>query len=521
MLNRFKLNNFKAWREADLALGRVTGFFGPNSAGKSSLLQFLLLLKQTKNATDRGLVLDFGGRESLANLGTFEDVIHRHDRRRPMDWLLDWTLAEKTGDLPEGDKLKIECSVGWRNERLSAKRMAYEHDGDGVYSLQSSKQVFKLVPKGKKELLKRLGRPSLPSPPVKMHLFPDQLKNSYQNAEFLGDFELAYENLMDSIYYLGPLREYPQREYHWGGASPSDVGRRGEFAMDAVLAATRDDNGKRRLQPKGPGVPLQPFQKIIAHWLKELAMINDFSLKEISPGTNLYRAMIKTTPRAVPTPLTDVGFGVSQVLPVLVLLYYVPEGATVLMEQPEIHLHPAVQSGLADVMLNVAKVRNLQIVVESHSEHLMRRLQRRVAEGKESPEDVKLYFVKSKEGIAYAEDLRLNEWGEIENWPPSFFGDELGEVSAIAEASLTRKMKRQSAAPTTKVRRRAEASTSRGQGGVKVDVDVAALSEEYLSGVSMQKLAKKFQISTPTVRRRLVDAGVKIKPPGKPSRSNS
>ena len=130
----------------------------------------------------------------------------------------------------------------------------------------------------------------------------------------------------------------------------------------------------------------------------------------------------------------------SQVLPVLVLLYYVPEGSTVLMEQPEIHLHPAVQSGLADVMLNVAAVRNVQIVVESHSEHLMRRLQRRVAEQKISSEDVKLYFVSSNRGKAQVSDLLLNEWGEIENWPENFFGDEMGEIAAISEASLKRRM---------------------------------------------------------------------------------
>ena len=87
------------------------------------------------------------------------------------------------------------------------------------------------------------------------------------------------------------------------------------------------------------------------------------------------------------------GSGVSQILPALVLLYYIPEGSTVLMEQPEIHLHPSVQSDLADIMLNVAKNRNVQIIVESHSEHLMRRLQRRVAEEEASVEDVKLYFV--------------------------------------------------------------------------------------------------------------------------------
>ena len=69
MLKRLQLTNFKAWREADLQFGKVTGFFGTNSAGKSSLLQLLLLLKQTKNATDRGLVLDFGGPSDFREFG--------------------------------------------------------------------------------------------------------------------------------------------------------------------------------------------------------------------------------------------------------------------------------------------------------------------------------------------------------------------------------------------------------------------------------------------------------------------
>ena len=112
------------------------------------------------------------------------------------------------------------------------------------------------------------------------------------------------------------------------------------------------------------------------------------------------------------------------------------------MEQPEIHLHPSVQSGLADVMLTVAKTRNVQIIVESHSEHLMRRLQRRVAEEKASAEEVKLYFISMSGRGAQHSDLTLNEWGEIENWPDNFFGDEMGEVTAIAKASLRRKLER-------------------------------------------------------------------------------
>lgn len=94
MLSRVKLENFKAWREADLNLGKVTGFFCSNSAGKSSLLQFLLLLKQTRNATDRGIVLDFGGPADMVNLGTFTEVVHGHDDEARIRWLLEWTLPK-------------------------------------------------------------------------------------------------------------------------------------------------------------------------------------------------------------------------------------------------------------------------------------------------------------------------------------------------------------------------------------------------------------------------------------------
>ena len=92
-------------------------------------------------------------------------------------------------------------------------------------------------------------------------------------------------------------------------------------------------------------------------------------------------------------------------------------------------------------MLNVAQARNVQVIVESHSEHLMRRLQRRVAEEEATSEDVKLYFVSTDRGVAHVFDLDLNEWGEIKNWPANFFGDEMGEIAAISKASLSRRMR--------------------------------------------------------------------------------
>lgn len=134
MLTRLRFRNFKAWREADLRFGQVTGLFGTNSAGKSSLLQLLLLLKQTRNATDRGLVLDLGGPGDMVNLGTFADIVHGHDERQRIDWVVDWTLPRplKISDpeeaparvLLEGNCLQARCAVGMRQASLWPHEMS-------------------------------------------------------------------------------------------------------------------------------------------------------------------------------------------------------------------------------------------------------------------------------------------------------------------------------------------------------------------------------------------------------------
>lgn len=112
-------------------------------------------------------------------------------------------------------------------------------------------------------------------------MFPSEAKSYYQNSGFLGDFELAYENLMDSVYYLGPLREHPRREYHWAGAIPEDVGQRGERTMDAMLAATV----RRETRSLGYKMRRRPFQEMIAYWLHELGLIREFEIKEIARVT--------------------------------------------------------------------------------------------------------------------------------------------------------------------------------------------------------------------------------------------
>lgn len=246
-----------------------------------------------------------------------------------------------------------------------------------------------------------------------------------------------YEKLLDSIFYLGPLRDYPQREYTWSGGNPYGVGARGELTINAILAAS--EKGKAYQVEKGSRKC--SFQEIVAMRLKEMGLIHSFSVAEVAKGSNIYQAKVSVDKGSPKVLLTDVGFGVSQVLPVIVLLNHVPKGSTVILEQPEIHLHPKVQSGLADAITDIAETRDLQVIVESHSEHLLRRFQRRVAEEAIPADLVKLYFVSQESGEARLTDIGLNEYGEIENWPEHFFGDEMEEIAATRKAAIKRKMK--------------------------------------------------------------------------------
>ena len=139
-----------------------------------------------------------------------------------------------------------------------------------------------------------------------------------------------------------------------------------------------------------------------------------------------------------------VGFGVSQVLPVIVEALYVPRRSTVIFEQPEIHLHPRVQADLADLFVDAIRAREnglprqCQFIVESHSEHFLRRLQRRIAEKDLSADDAALYFVDTGGAGARIEALEVDPFGNIRNWPEGFFGDEMTDLVARSEAQARR-----------------------------------------------------------------------------------
>jgi len=110
-----------------------------------------------------------------------------------------------------------------------------------------------------------------------------------------------------------------------------------------------------------------------------------------------------------------------------------------MLEQPEIHLHPAVQAGLADVFVDAVKSRKVQIIIESHSEHLLRRLQRCIAEDRLKQDGTALYFCDARNGSSELTELDVDLYGNIHNWPKDFFGNEMEDIAATAAAALRRR----------------------------------------------------------------------------------
>lgn len=425
MITHIRVQNFKSWQDSGaVKLAPLTGFFGTNSSGKSSLLQMLLLLKQTVGKNE---ILFFGDEKSLVNLGNFQEVIHGH---------------ELGNELYLGMSCKLSHSVSYHLTTMLWQMLSFTFDtvireinGNQVikdFRYKSLSSVGEIVWEDNNLLVSN--RNSIPIRVQNCYGLPSSENSDV--PEVLTRFTSVFEELFSHVYYLGPVRVHPKRYYHWEGNHPEDTGRSGDKAIDALLSARVDKLTVRREEEK------IPIEDRISEWLREMDLAYSFILERTgSRSEKNYDVRIQMNGSGTKVTLADMGYGLSQFLPVLVLCYYAPEGSTLILEQPGIHLHPKVQSQLADLLIEVVTERNLQILIESHSEHLLNRLQRRVAEEKIGADQTALYFCRNDEGISEIERLKMDEFGNITNWPENFFGDEMGDLFAMTKAQRRRQKK--------------------------------------------------------------------------------
>ncbi len=463
MITSLRIQNFKCWKDTGpLNLKPITIFFGTNSSGKSSIGQFLMLLKQTAESSDRKAVFYPGGKNSAVQLGSYQEMVYRRDPKNKIKFEYQWSLPEvlKFKD-PVSDKeffghaLRFNAEVGLGLNENNPHTLVLNHlkydltEGDqstltiGMERIEDTDSAYK-VEATDYVLKHKQGRAWCPGAPVRFYGFPDEVVAYHQNADFVQSLNLSHETLFHSISYLGPLRTKTERLYSWTGNEPESVGITGENTVAALLAARNRKIGIVKSGKKNAS-QARPFQEIIALELKEMGLIDGFKVSPISEQRQEYEVKVLTKGSRDWVDLPDIGFGISQILPVLVQCFYAPAGSIILMEQPEIHLHPKAQSALADVMIDVinakenGKDRNIQLIIETHSEHFLRRLQRRIAEDTISQDKISAHFADIVKTPAKLEPLQIDIFGNILNWPENFFGDEMGDITKQAKAAMKKR----------------------------------------------------------------------------------
>ncbi|MDI6905257.1 MAG: DUF3696 domain-containing protein [Candidatus Bathyarchaeia archaeon] len=138
------------------------------------------------------------------------------------------------------------------------------------------------------------------------------------------------------------------------------------------------------------------------------------------------------------TNIVDVGFGANTLLPIIAQCFYAPIGSMVMIEQPEVYMHPKMQAMLADLFLDVISYGN-QLIIETHSEHLLLRLQRRIAEGKAKPEDIAIYYFEGTEEGTKETKMEFDETGRFkEPLPEGFFEEGFYEAMEHLRAMISK-----------------------------------------------------------------------------------
>ncbi|KPL81980.1 AAA family ATPase [Herpetosiphon geysericola] len=444
MITNLRFQHFKSWNDTgELRFAPLTGFFGSNSSGKTAILRFLLMLKQTVDSNDRQLFLELNG--AYAELGSFEEVIFNNDINSELSFQMGLDFVQKNNnffhimmlfvrlgsELSLVNQINIKSSLIFDKNSIMLNKLLYTFgfpNGElGSFSFEKNTDDDKYI---YRSWLMESDRNTpevkdIVLPKSKFYHFPYELLDKIPDLFAIYELPQIFEEQFRDIQYLGPIRHDPQRFYQWTGENRS-LGNRGEHAVLVLLADQKRD-------------PEARLAKKVAIWLKQLGLIADFRLHQIAPNVDLHEVRVKIKPNAAEVLLTDVGFGVAQILPVLVLCASAKPGSTIILEQPEIHLHPAVQSNLADILIETIK-RGVQIVLESHSEHLLHRLQRRIAEEVLSNTDTALYFCDMDDtGTSHAVPLDVDQYGNIRNWPKDFFGDEMADLAALSRETIRRK----------------------------------------------------------------------------------
>ncbi len=496
MLENISLENFKGFKNLEnLKVKPITILCGTNSCGKSSILQSILLLKQTLESQNPNQILLLNGR--FVHLGSFENIIFEKNTDNRLCFELNFQLtkddqraASRTNSVPlrllladlfprgsqpqnhdiilsakivlrtsknksrnknhiktitveqfqfnlEGlgsDKQKIpgpsidvkiddndSYTIIWKNLRNRVHREDLNNEGEVVSAKIKFTSLFSIVP-------------------VEMGSDSERIRNFSDVSFSIYRINSLLQAIFTSYSYIGPLREEPYRRYIYENEI-IEIGIKGENAAYIYLnEQNKPVYNHYFYDEKSNTFKLKKESNLsdaVQEWL-ELMNIKGFKSELINEI--VYLNLNSSSASKTSVSIADVGFGVSQIFPIILEGLRMPHRNTLLLEQPEIHLHPNLQMQLADYFIALAKS-GKKVIVETHSDHIINRLVRRIVEDESDilKNLIGIYFISATDSGSVFEEICINENFGITNWPSDFFDQAALEQENILKAGLRKR----------------------------------------------------------------------------------
>lgn len=364
MLEQIDLHHFKCFERLSLPVKPLTLLTGTNASGKSSVLQALVLLQQTMREQEWSKHLILNGKS--LRLGTVADVVDKVNGRRDIgirvtdaEGPVSWQFS---GDREDMTMVLESCDVeGVQGGVTAAYRHLLPHR-DGVPLRNMAERISGLT---------------------------------YITAERVGPREIYALRDRQSASVVGPSGNYAASVLHWG---------RDEPVLDALCLDTAPNRRLRQVEAR-----MRLFFPGFGMDLSQVPQSNSVMLGlRTADDTGFHRPI-------------HVGFGLTQVFPIVVAALSAKPGDILLIENPEVHLHPAGQVAMGQFLSRVAMA-GVQVILESHSDHVLNGVRRSVKRECLRASDVAIHFFRARSSDhAQVESPQIDEQGNIDHWPDGFF----------------------------------------------------------------------------------------------------
>ncbi len=407
-IDKVYIENFKGigtgiW----LPIKPITVFVGANSSGKSSCIHALSCLSQTLKVPNNSMPLVLDDEYANVHLGRFIEVIHTKSYQDvitlgvSIDKKVPYVVVNEEGE-PKNRKgsidavYKFKCSQRTQDIRIESANIRIS---DIHYTIKWAASGYTITNKNtSKKVTLELGAGFLFDPE---NMFRRVSKSIVDFLPLVNAQSALSEELRNS-YYLGPFRESPRRKYATRGANPIEVGPMGEATV--TMLANESFQTQKRVHIKQ-----------IAKWLKKLGLAKSMNISRVGKS-DLVDIKLGLEDGAE-LPIADLGYGLSQIMPVLTQCSFAQPGSTLLFEQPEIHLHTKSSRQLASVFIETAKTKKSNILLETHSPDLVKQLMQELKGGSISEDQIVFYKVARQNKETCIHEIEIDDDFEVyENW---------------------------------------------------------------------------------------------------------